>query len=377
MGLINRGAASPKKTAGSDGRTLILHIGDHKTGSTSIQYALARGDVLVDGRAPHYGVKVNHNHLPKHFRAILSSPQDDKGQEADKILSALAEKIAQERPALWIMSAEEFEGIDPHGLKRLVTQYFGDHFDHIKVVAYVRPHLQRFISSYAERTKIGTFSGDMETFFKRVRRRGDFTYAPRFRKWRAAFGDDFVLRPFLRSALREGDLLTDFIYTALGPVQTSVSDTGVQNQSLSLEDLLRVKFLHAALAKESKRFHHSFGWAFSELLGQLPAAQNRTKVQIHKDLAERAAAHFAADAQAMDAEFFAAAPCLQTSLETTVAGACEVAQPSTAEALFSDDEMRSLALSAQMVEMLLANGKAPWPSYFQKRRAERLHQGRR
>ena len=31
-------------------RRLVVHIGDHKTGSTSIQYAFANGRVALDGR---------------------------------------------------------------------------------------------------------------------------------------------------------------------------------------------------------------------------------------------------------------------------------------------------------------------------------------
>lgn len=377
MGLLNRGAASPKKTAGSGRRTLILHIGDYKTGSTSIQYALARGDVLVDGHPPHYGAKINHNHLPQHFRALKKETSSEKRHRAEKILSELAHSIAKVRPEVWIISAEVFEGIDPAGLKPLVNQYFGAYFDHIRVVAYTRPHLQRFVSTYAERVKIGYLSGDMEALFSTVKGRGSFLYAPRFRKWKAAFGDDFILRPFQRSALKDGDLMADFFHAALGPVPVSLPAAQVQNPSLSLEDLLRVKFLHENLSRDGKRFHLTFGWALADLVGQLPVPSGHTKVQMHRDLAVRAAEHFAADARAMDAEFFADAPFFEQAFEPAIAGACEVAQPSTAEALFSDAEMRSLALSAQMVEMLLANGQAPWPSYFQKRRVERLHEGHR
>lgn len=72
-------------------RTLVLHIGDHKTGSTSIQHAFVRQQVLIDGIAPFYGVPLNHNHLLPPFKAVLAEPQ---GQKAQKQLSKLAERMA-------------------------------------------------------------------------------------------------------------------------------------------------------------------------------------------------------------------------------------------------------------------------------------------
>ena len=50
-------------------RKLILHIGHRKTGSTSIQAALATGRIEVDGQKPLYPARLNHNYLPKHLEA--------------------------------------------------------------------------------------------------------------------------------------------------------------------------------------------------------------------------------------------------------------------------------------------------------------------
>ncbi|MFZ0097191.1 MAG: hypothetical protein WAK98_01800, partial [Gemmobacter sp.] len=48
-------------------RKLLFHIGHHKTGSTSIQYALATGKVKLDGGTILYPGKLTHNYLRRHF----------------------------------------------------------------------------------------------------------------------------------------------------------------------------------------------------------------------------------------------------------------------------------------------------------------------
>ncbi len=363
--------------SGTGPRTLIIHIGDHKTGSTTIQHALALGHIRIDGASPFYGVPLDHNHFPALGRAILDG--SERAGAGHQVFAALAEAMArnmtQSGNRICMISAEEFEGFGPRNLHRLIDIYFADLFDRIRVVAYVRPHLQRIVSQHAERTKIGVFNGDLEAFFDFCVERKLLFYTPRFTSWHKVFGEAFILRPSVRSALRGGSLLEDFFTSALGDVQIATKDPGNQNESLSLEDLLRVKFLHAQLEGHSRQFHGSYGWALTRLIQELPGDRTSTRIRMHRSLAERVRDRYQDDAQKLDKAFFGATPYMQEALDEGVESACNQPQPSSAEAIFPPSELRSLKLTARLIEELLENNAKPWPEHFRKRRLEALHGG--
>ena len=51
---------TPSSSAGH-GKTLIVHVGDHKTGSTSIPNAFASGRVTLPGHSVLYPGNLDHN----------------------------------------------------------------------------------------------------------------------------------------------------------------------------------------------------------------------------------------------------------------------------------------------------------------------------
>ena len=355
-------------TAGlSVGRTLIIHIGDHKTGSTTIQHALAQGRVRLNGEAPFYGAALNHNDLPR-----LANDIDTKA--AVSVFTALAANMAQSASKVAVLSAEEFESFSPSVVRAMLDRHLGDQFDRVRIVAYVRPHVQRLVSNYAEGTKIGVFSGDLEAYARLSGSRKQFLYTPRFLAWRKVFGDDFILRPAIRSEMRGGDILHDMFASTLGDVDLSIEAAKIQNESLCLEDLMRVKFLHACLNKRPKRFHHSYGWTLQRLLGTLPKSDSPTRIAIHKSLATQVGAFYRKDAVALDKAFFGAKPLMQDALQEGINGACPQAQPSDPTEVFSASELRSLTLSAKMISELLENNAQPWPKFLKNRRIAAMHQ---
>ncbi|SFC73066.1 hypothetical protein [Tropicimonas isoalkanivorans] len=354
-------------------KTLIVHVGDHKTGSTTIQHAFAKKQVLIGGECPVYTSPLNHNYLPGLFRAVLDTPNSPDGKKAHQRLSQLAEKLAEPGPRVSVISAEQFEAFNPVRLHQLLNKYFGGSFDRIRIVAYVRPHLQRLVSSHAERIKIGAYSDDLESFFDLCMREKLFLYAPRFKQWCEVFGDDFVLRPFLRSALENGSLLDDFIVASLGQVDFTLAQSDNQNESLSLEDLLRVKYLHGKIGQKGGGFHHNYGWMLARVIGAMPNGETTTKVRIHRDLAERAGEHYLEDARELDKAMFGGAPLMEKTIQADIDSACSVPQASCAEDIFSASEIRSLLLCSQIIEEMLGNGETPWVKYFHKRRLAEMH----
>mgnify|MGYP000498255412 CR=1 FL=1 len=66
---VNRQTGRPK--------TLVFHIGDHKTGSTSIQYAFAADRVALENRSVLYPARINSNRLrPESPRRLCANRRD-------------------------------------------------------------------------------------------------------------------------------------------------------------------------------------------------------------------------------------------------------------------------------------------------------------
>lgn len=357
-------------------RTLIFHIGDHKTGTTSIQTALATGRVFVNGRKPFYSADMAHNYVVKHFKTLSKNPAG--GGVARKNVEALANAVADATENVCVISAEAFEDIDPLVFRSIAHAHFGRSFDDVRVVGYVRPHAQRIVSSFAEQTKIGVFLEDLTSFSEKVSRKKRFDYYPRLAAWRDALGDTFVIRPFVRNALHQGSVVHDLMHSALGDVDIAVEEGDKQNESASLEDLLRIKYIHqemGEIGKSPQKFRHSFGWLISHLLDDLPRSATRTKIGLHRDLAERTRARYLKDARRVDQEFFGGTPHLEEGLDKALEEAIDAPQPSDPRAFFSGSELRSLDLTVSLARIMLQNGKEPWPSFLRQVRVRARHAG--
>ena len=365
----------PISTAPEAGKrkTLIFHIGDRKTGSTSIQYALAQKRVTVEGCDLYYGRPLNHNYLSPHFRALASGrPKARKTAEAR--FAKLADNIKKSSARFAIVSAEEFESIPASQLKTVIDSFFSDCADEIRIIGYVRPHAQRILSSFAEQIKLGKFQGDLDKYFTRsCVKNNRFFYHERFQEWQSCFGDQFTLRPFVRSQLENGSVLDDFCKIAFAGHPFKAVAAPAQNSSFSLEDLLRVQVLQGQFTDLSKEKRFALGWEFSRALAHVGSDTAATKVQLHKPLARKIARRFRADAKAMDTTFFGDAPVMEAELEQALAQALDKKQSFTPEDHFSQTDLRSLAMMGHVIETLIQNPKGNWPQYLKQQRINDLH----
>lgn len=190
---------------------LYLHIGDHKTGTSAIQRALAAEPLQsgwlypVAGRAMGAG----HHNLPweiagdKRFRP----PKGGWG--------AVAREIAAATPAYVILSSEGFEFRPAEKVAARLETAFAGLIDEVEAVLYLRPHAPRLISSFAERTKRGIGPLDRGGFLDFALQR-KAAYAPRLRAWKAAFAQrGWTLTPkvYAPEHLKDGDAVADFAAT--------------------------------------------------------------------------------------------------------------------------------------------------------------------
>jgi hypothetical protein len=128
---------------------LLIHIGNHKTGSTAIQTSLSNDrDELIANKILYFNTgRIKNAH---HFWVNSVRKSGVRGfPEVPSIKNLIAEAIAEIEkisPRVAILSSEEFITLTDKDLKEL--NLFFDLFDNIDVVCYLRNQAAHFESSY-------------------------------------------------------------------------------------------------------------------------------------------------------------------------------------------------------------------------------------
>ena len=217
--------------------TFFLHIGSHKTGTTSIQYSakrhLAAGVRYLDIRRPETKL-VATNGRGRRFDGTI------RLERAEAVLADAA--AANEARGEHVLASDEdlFWISDPEVVARLaesVRRHFGD----IRVVCYLRrqdrltlAHRKQVIEGHAAARFYDFDEAPLPNLRDYYRHYLDFDRKLK-RVWIPAFGkENIIVRNAQRSALRDGDVLADFSATTgitfdnAGPVETNTSLGGNQ-----------------------------------------------------------------------------------------------------------------------------------------------------
>ena len=217
-------------------KTVVLHIGMHKTGTTSIQQSLSGFD---DGHTAYAdlrhlrGPQINHGYgLTAMFRedprpfgihrrmgrsaAALASIRKAWLRRLDAALAMTREQL--------ILSGEAIATLKEPELQAL-RDYLLDRAERVQVIAYVREPVGYISSMYQQHIKMGQ------------RRMLTMLPAPRYRqkleKFQHLFGaENVTFRPFDRDRMVGGSTLTDFA-DQIGIA--APADNVVANESYSLD----------------------------------------------------------------------------------------------------------------------------------------------
>lgn len=346
---------------------LIIHIGDCKTGSTSIQNALSQGAYSCRETSVFYPAKSTQKIFTASHNGLAATLWR-KGAPAPKQgFMQLAKSFEASTADIGIVSAEHFEFVSPVDLKAAIEAYLPGFRADIRIIAYVRPHGEQLLSRFVQMTKLAGFDGDLESFQRRLQRKRRLHYTPRFQKWRAVFGDRFTLRPMVRSHLSQGDVVHDFFVCVYGATAFSLKEFPHQNAALSVEDLALLRHMHTVLRAEPNlgATRKKRGRYLVNAIESDPDPR-ATKPRLHRAMAEKVAQIYQQDAAQLDAEFFEGTPIsdgLQKSIETAV----HAPQSFEAADYFSPETLRVACLGARALMSVMVDSVAA-----EGRRAQRL-----
>ncbi len=347
-------------------KSLVLHIGDPKTGSSSIQEVLRNR--LWESPTVSVAYPEQLNSFP--LANALSDPKQAEHREAR--YAKLADWLGSSDADVAVVSAEQFFRVNPERLLETLKEFLPAYVPTLRVVAYVRPHASRLLSAFMQRSKAGLYQGDMATFFERTQGENLLRYAPRFERWRDAFGDRFTLRPMIREQLRDGDVVSDFLNFVLEGAPFTLRGLVEANTSLPVEHLAGLREVQSILKRNSipTGTRHSVGDHIGRTLARTQATSG-TKLQMSQSLYQDVKAFCMSDAEALD-EIFFKAPLLVQALEAAADDAVPVAQETLARVHYSEDAVQALRKEARSLVSMFKKRPAAWTIAFEREIGQRL-----
>lgn len=285
-------------------KQLVIHLGDRKTGSTSIQTALYKKCWHSDSAKLIYAITQTN---PFNHNGLAFKIKENKFDKLKSHAQNIREKLMLSDADFAVISAEQFEDVDPKLLLEFIQTYLPEMEENLRLITYIRPHASRFVSTYAERVKLGIFQGSMKELHDKLKNSNFLIYQNRLRKWKSIFGNKLTIRPFVRSSLDQENVVNDFFNYLFQSNSFNLKPMSMSNESLCLEDL--------AILKESQRiieekFGNQIKSNIKKQFGRNMAVQlcekdsRGTKIQLHEELAQDVRSFYAEDAKVIDKEFF-------------------------------------------------------------------------
>lgn len=237
-----RSVGAPAK-AGTTGRKLWIHIGSHKTGTTTLQSALEKAQ--RDGQLGGW----RYVHPPRHSSLNMLVRVRGEGARMhariklallDRMLPAEGDCIISTEMLFWVHDAKQIQAL---------ADRLRGRFDEIRIVAYLRrqdalalSHRKQVVMGMTAFHFYGAQIQALPEF--RPHMRSYFNYAAKLAAWEKAFGrGSVIVRRFQRGDLAGGDTVQDF-FGMLGLDQ--VPQVKPANQAWSRSQLLAGLWLRSS-----------------------------------------------------------------------------------------------------------------------------------
>lgn len=206
----------------------ILHIGRHKTGTSTLQKFLAdnRRELQELGYfypPTRHPSRIAHHDIAQAFASGASTQSSESAPEQSEAVRRLADDVKGIKEAV-LLSSEAFQNAHPPAMAR----YFKP--THTRIIVYVREQVDYIVSAYQQRVHARDHFLPLDVSAKALTTDFDAFLG----KWEQAFGkENLEVRVYDRSSLKGGDIVTDFL-EVLGIRDTDALtfDSADQNPSI-------------------------------------------------------------------------------------------------------------------------------------------------
>jgi hypothetical protein len=195
-------------------KTLILHAGMGKTGTTAIQHtfwrnraALARAGIAY----PAIGIGERAHHLISPL--ILPALTAQAPWRRHIAPATWAPKVAALPEPRVFMSTEIISSAEPAQIAAFCAAL--EPFFDLRLCLYLRRQDDMIAAAYAQGVKGGKQNHPIGAVFRK--RLGHYDYMNRIAPWEAALGRDrLIILPYERGQFHQGDLIRDVLFRTLG-----------------------------------------------------------------------------------------------------------------------------------------------------------------
>lgn len=188
-------------------KKVILHIGRHKTGTSSLQKSLSENTELLKKNGFVYPTEnfcqgYGHHKLANALcRGNTKNKSNFELKELLEGLSRVLSNIEVGQSETLVLSSEAFQNCDP----KLIRQFFDDSEFEVNVVCYLREQIGYIASAYNQKVHATEYHQSVDTFY------ADFNadYTDFVENW-VKFFPSSRFRVFDKVFLENGDILDDF-----------------------------------------------------------------------------------------------------------------------------------------------------------------------
>jgi hypothetical protein len=301
---------------------------------------------------------------------------------AATLLASQAAKLAASDADVGVLSAEHVENVDPADLDVVLRQEMPELRDRMRLVVYLRPHADRFVSSFVERSKLGLISMSMAEFYERAVNQEMLDYGARMTRWQQIFGERLLVRPFVRDELADGDVVRDFLGIVGGGRPVTLDSAAIRrNESVSVEDLALLMHVQARIRplvphspNTPSSISRALGSNFGMVLNGRPG-RGRTPVRLDAGLCAKLVERYAPDAAEIDRRFFDRSP-MSDALAAAPARAVEVPQSFAVEDHFDAEAIRLTDSWTEIVTRLFLADPKRFPQAIRDRVARPVAKAR-
>ncbi len=192
-------------------KTLYLHIGIHKTGTTALQNVLRKNEKVLKNHGvlyPRKGCVGESNHSLLAWELTHKDTFDPKKGGMDDVIS----EINQSGCPTAILSGEDFEFLfDIEQIKALDKKFRGA-FD-VFIIVYLRRQDEVLRSEYIQWVKTGSVDSDFDLFCQFFSHHPRFFFHNLLNRWSEVFGKEkLIIKIYDKSALRQHNIVHDFFH---------------------------------------------------------------------------------------------------------------------------------------------------------------------
>jgi len=192
-------------------KKIILHIGRHKSGTSSIQSFLYNNQKYLIQNGFNYPIKcINKGVVAHHAFSALLKKQNFKTTPSIDQIATLKQKFQPLFSNLLedkinVISSEAFQNCDP----KLVAQIFEGY--QVSVVVYLRNEIKYLASAYAQKIHATDCNGDIFVYANAF----NINYLNFLSSWEKSFNNRLKVRIFDQNYLKDFDVVSDFIFNFL------------------------------------------------------------------------------------------------------------------------------------------------------------------